>query len=48
MPPRKGRDPHEDPRATPANRLQKSRFLRPAGVISSVCGGKPCRAVQAG
>ena len=46
VPPRRGRDPHEDPRATPANRLQKSRFLRPGGVISNVCGGKPCRAVQ--
>jgi hypothetical protein len=46
VPPRRGRDPHEDPRATPANRLQKSLFLRPAGVVSNVCGSEPCRAVQ--
>jgi hypothetical protein len=46
VPPRAGRDPHEDPRATPANRLQKSRFLAPGGVVSDVCGGAPCRAIQ--
>jgi hypothetical protein len=46
--PRTGRDPHEDPRATPANRLQKSRFLAPGGVVSDVRGGAPCKAVQTG
>lgn len=46
VPPRAGRDPHEDPRATPANRLQKSRFLAPGGVVSDVCGGAPCKAIQ--
>jgi hypothetical protein len=45
-PPRTGDDSHEDPRATPANRLQKARFLAPNGVISDVCGGKPCEAVH--
>jgi hypothetical protein len=45
-PPRAGCDSHEDPRATPANREQKSRFLAPNGVIADVCGGKPCIAVQ--
>jgi hypothetical protein len=45
-PPRVGDDSHEDPRATPANRLQKSRFLAPGGVISDVCGGKPCIGVH--
>jgi hypothetical protein len=45
-PPRIGDDAHEDPRATPANREQKSRFLAPGGVIADVCGGKPCIAVH--
>jgi hypothetical protein len=45
-PPRIGDDSHEDPRATPANREQKSRFLQKNGVISDVCGGKPCVAVH--
>jgi hypothetical protein len=45
-PPRVGDDSHEDPRATPANREQKSRFLERNGVIADVCGGKPCVAVH--
>ena len=45
-PPRAGCDSHEDPRATPANRLQKARFLAPNGIIADVCGNKPCVAVQ--
>jgi hypothetical protein len=41
VPPRLGCDPHEDPRATPAARVQKSDFLRVDGRIADVCGG-PC------
>ncbi len=41
QPPRTGHDPHEDPRATPAAREQKSIFLT-TGKIIDVCGGKPC------
>jgi len=36
-------DPHEDPRNTPAARVQKSDFLQPGGTIVNVCGGRPCR-----
>ena len=36
-------DPHEDPRATPAARQQKSDFLRIDGRIRDVCQGIPCR-----
>ena len=43
-PPRTGKDPHEDPRATPAAREQKSAFLTPAGTIIDPCPvGQPCR-----
>jgi hypothetical protein len=35
-------DPHENPRATPADRLQKSDFLAPGGAVFDVCGGAPC------
>jgi hypothetical protein len=35
-------DPHEFPRNTPAARVQKSNFLRPNGVVTDVCSGKPC------
>lgn len=41
-PPSKGHDPHEDPRNTPAARVQKSDFLAPGGKVVDVCGGKPC------
>jgi hypothetical protein len=41
-PPQYGDDPHEDPRATPAAREQKSEFLRPNGAVVDVCGGDPC------
>ncbi len=42
-PPRLGPDPHEDPRATPAARAQKSAFMRPHGAVIDVCGARPCR-----
>ena len=35
-------DPHGDPRATVAARIQKSYFLTPNGVVTNVCGGQPC------
>jgi hypothetical protein len=41
-PPRTGVDPHEDPRAWPAARTQKSEFLRRHGRVVDVCGGQPC------
>ena len=37
-----GEDPHENPRATPAAREQKSAFLMPAGTVIEVCGTDPC------
>jgi hypothetical protein len=43
-PNRVGDDPHENPRATPSARVQKSRFLRIGGAVVDVCGGKPCYA----
>jgi hypothetical protein len=42
VPNRVGRDPHEDPRQTPAAQRQKSLFLRPEGRVVDVCGGAPC------
>src|SRR5207245_5469210 len=36
------RDPHEDPRYTPAAQLQTSAFLEPGGAVVEVCGGQPC------
>jgi hypothetical protein len=42
VPNRSGRDPHEDPRATAAARVQKSAFLQPDGAVVDVCGGRPC------
>lgn len=36
------RDPHEDPRYTPAAQLQTSAFLEPDGAVLDVCGGQPC------
>jgi hypothetical protein len=44
VPPSGDHDPHGDPRATPAARLQKSEFLKPDGRVIDVCGGKPCGA----
>jgi hypothetical protein len=41
VPPRQGRDPHEDPRRTFIAIQQKSDFLRRGGVVTDVCGG-PC------
>ena len=40
--PRVGRDPHEDPRASPEARDQKSAFLEPDGRVVDVCHGLPC------
>ena len=37
-----GHDPHEDPRATYLNRVQKGLFLRPGGRVVDVCDGRPC------
>jgi hypothetical protein len=42
-PPDEGEDPHENPRATPAARVQKSEFLKPDGRVVEVCGSTPCR-----
>jgi len=36
-------DPHQDPRDTPAARLQGSDFLAPNGAVFDVCAGEPCR-----
>jgi hypothetical protein len=44
-PNRSGDDPHENPRATPAARVQKSEFLKLGGRVVDVCGGGPCHAV---
>ena len=44
-PNRSGDDPHENPRSTPAARLQKSEFLKLGGRVVDVCGGTPCHAV---
>ena len=44
-PNRSGDDPHENPRATPAARVQKSEFLKVGGRVVDVCGGGPCHAV---
>jgi hypothetical protein len=38
-----GHDPHEDPRATYLDRVQKGLFLRPAGLVVDVCRGAPCK-----
>jgi hypothetical protein len=43
-PNRTGDDPHDNPRATPSARVQKSEFLKVAGRVVDVCGGKPCYA----
>jgi hypothetical protein len=37
-------DPHGCPRRQPSARLQKSEFLKPAGVVINVCGDAPCEA----
>lgn len=42
LPATSGEDPHENPRATVAARVQKSNFLQPDGKVIDVCGGKPC------
>ena len=41
-PNRSGDDPHDNPRATPSARVQKSEFLKVGGQVVDVCGGKPC------
>ncbi len=45
--PTKGKDPHEDPRASRDARNQKSAFLLPNGKVIDVCHGKPCTTVHA-
>ncbi len=44
-PNRSGDDPHDNPRATPSARVQKSEFLKVGGQVVDVCGGAPCHAV---
>jgi hypothetical protein len=44
-PNRAGDNPHDNVRATPAARVQKSEFLKRYGRVVDVCGGAPCRAV---
>ena len=44
LPNRSGDDPHENPRAMPTARVQKSEFLRIGGRVVDVCGGGPCYA----
>jgi len=44
-PARGGTDPHESPRATPAARVQKARFLL-TGEVVDVCGGRPCHSAD--
>jgi hypothetical protein len=44
-PNRAGDDPHDNVRATPAARVQKSEFLKVRGRVVDVCGGAPCHAV---
>jgi hypothetical protein len=41
-PNRSGDDPHDNPRATPSARVQKSEFLKVGGSVVDVCGGRPC------
>ena len=43
LPNRVGDDPHDNVRAMPAARQQKANFLI-NGLISDVCGGRPCYA----
>jgi hypothetical protein len=45
LPQRAGKDPHESPRATPAARVQKARFLL-TGQVVDVCDGKPCHSAD--
>jgi hypothetical protein len=44
-PPTNGKDPHELPRRTPANRAMKSAFLSVGGRVIDTCGGAPCHSV---
>jgi hypothetical protein len=44
-PNRAGDNPHDNVRATPAARVQKSEFLKRNGRVVDVCGGAPCHAV---
>ena len=44
-PNRSADDPHDNVRATPSARVQKSEFLRVGGRVVDVCGGRPCHAV---
>jgi hypothetical protein len=44
-PPTNGKDPHELPRRTPADRAMKSAFLSVGGRVIDTCGGAPCHSV---
>lgn len=46
-PPAEGRDPHADPRNSPAARQQMYTFLN-EGVVIDVCDGQPCTAAPGG
>lgn len=43
LPPTVGKDPHSDPRSTPAARMQKSEFLKEGGKVVDACFGTPCK-----
>ena len=42
VPPREGRDPHEEPRNTVAARKQKGAFLAVGGTVQDFCNAAPC------
>jgi hypothetical protein len=44
MPPREGRDPHDDPPKIPEVQKIKDEFWRPVGAIEDACGAGPCTA----
>jgi len=44
VPNRSGDDPHDNPRAMPNARVQKSEFLKIGGRVVDVCGSRPCYA----
>ncbi|MCP3987015.1 MAG: hypothetical protein GY723_21715, partial [bacterium] len=46
IPPDVGQDPHETPRRDAQAKQQKSDFLRTDGVVTDVCGGAACTAVD--
>ncbi len=46
-PPTEGRDPHSDPRKSPAARLQAATFLK-TGQVTDVCQATPCTTTPGG